>query len=183
MEEFKICDVRFRKIGIRNYWISECGDVINIKKNGEIYFMKPTLTNDMHLRIELKTDKGKSKKFFIHRLVYQAFVGELEEGKVIEHLNSIGYRNYYKNLRQSTQKENIRTCINQDRRVGNKKNIVVMNKSTGKIETWDIIKDLYNHLGIPVNNGSLQKLIKTSKFKQSYEFIKVVKVKRLSKAK
>lgn len=145
--------------------------------------MKSTLTNDMHLRIELKTDKGKSKKFFIHRLVYQAFVGELEEGKVIEHLNSIGYRNYYKNLRQSPQKENIRTCINQDRRVGNKKKYCCYEQIHRKNRNWDTIKVLYNHLGIPVNNGSLQKLIKTSKFKQSYEFIKAVKVKRLSKAK
>lgn len=37
MNEFNLCGVRFRKIGIRNYWVSECGDVVNIKSNGEIY--------------------------------------------------------------------------------------------------------------------------------------------------
>ena len=182
MNEFNLCGVRFRKIGIRNYWVSECGDVVNIKSNGEIYFMKPNLTRDGHLRIELIIKKGKAKKFFVHRLVYQAFVGDLDDEKVIEHLDSKGYRNYYKNLKQSTQKENIHTCIDQNRRVGNKKQIIVLNKTTGNIETWDRIKDLYNHLGIPINNGSLKKLIKKSKFKQSYEFIKTVKVKRLSKA-
>ena len=181
MNEFKLCGVRFRYTGIRNYYISECGDVASVTNN-KILLMKPTMTKDNHLRIELKIKKGKAKKFFIHRLVYSSFCGELKPDFVIEHLDSNGIRNYYKNLKQSTQKENIRTCIKQNRRVGNKKSIYVKNKLTGEIEIYPTIKDLYAELGIKNSNNSLNKLIKHSKFKQKYEFIKTVKVKRLSKA-
>jgi len=46
------------------------------------------------------------KKMWAHRLVYQAFVGELIEGMVINHIDHDELNNYYKNLEQITKRAN-----------------------------------------------------------------------------
>lgn len=52
MQEEIINNIRFRPTGIRNYWISENGDIIN--RDNKDALLKPFVTNDNHLRIELK---------------------------------------------------------------------------------------------------------------------------------
>jgi len=47
------------------------------------------------------------QRFFVHRLVYLMFVGPLEEGKVICHIDGNPKNNHFLNLLQATQKENI----------------------------------------------------------------------------
>lgn len=53
----------FRHTGIRNYWISEYGDIVNM--NIKPYkIMKQDTTNSGHKRIALKVEAGIEKKFF-----------------------------------------------------------------------------------------------------------------------
>lgn len=170
MKEMKFAGVRVRPTGIRNYWVSECGDVFNYV-DGELRLMKYFYTKDGHTRIELKIEKGVSKKFFVHRLVYKAFVGELEDGLVIEHKNSKPYSNYYKNLNQCTQSNNIKTAVKANRWNQNKKKVKLFDKRKEKYVTFDSIKEIYEKLSIPNNNNSLNKLLKHSKFKKRYDFI------------
>lgn len=47
------------------------------------------------------------QRFLVHRLVYLMFVGPLEEGKVICHIDGNPKNNHFLNLLQATQKENI----------------------------------------------------------------------------
>lgn len=170
MKEVLICGLRVRPIGIQNYWISEAGDVFN-KVGNDFRLMKPFMTKDKHMKIELKVKKGVGKKFFIHRLVYQSFVGDLRDGYVIEHKNSIPYQNYYKNLKQNTQSENIKTAVKAKHWNQNKKVIKVFNIKTSEYETYDSIKELYKKLNISYNSGSLKKLIKNHRFINTYIFI------------
>lgn len=167
--------IEFKHTGIRNYFISEYGDILN-KDNGII--LKPFVTKDNHLRIELKIAPNKPKKFFVHRLVYQAFIGELQRGFVIEHLDGNPLNNHYSNLKQSTQKENIHTAIKHKTFGSNNANyIIVKCKSSGDILKFDKIKDLIEYTGISIPNGALSKLKKHSKFKNNYEILEV-KTKR-----
>lgn len=50
---------------------------------------------------------GRFDKELVHRVIYRTFIGELEEGKVIRHLNDVPTDNRVSNLKQGTQKENM----------------------------------------------------------------------------
>ena len=173
-KEFILAGIRFRYTGIGKYWVSECGDVLSYYNN-KIKLLKPYITKEGYLRIELKVSPGKAKKFFVHRLVYKAFNGKLNDELVIEHLDSNPKRNYYKNLKQSTQSENIKTAINAGHWNQNKRKVLLYDYDKEEYIIFDSIKEVYTFLDIPLNNGSLNKLIKHSKFRNRFDFIKYIK--------
>lgn len=171
-----IYNMKFRPTGIRNYWVSEKGDVINLDfKNPKI--MKQDLTNvGGYARVELKVEKGSPKKFLIHRLVYQAFIGELKDGMVIEHLDGNCRNNHYTNLKQSTQKTNIETAIKHGSfGSNNKKTLLLYDKQLKKEVKFDKVKDVIEYLGLSIKNGSMTKLKKHSTFKNRFDIIEVKK--------
>ena len=69
--------------------------------------LKPVINNRGYAQVFLYK-KGVYKHELIHRLVYQAFKGELEDGLVIDHKNENQSNNKLENLQQITQGENIR---------------------------------------------------------------------------
>lgn len=104
-EEEKIIDERFRdykKIKLKNfkqsYYIDKFGNLYNSKgvllsksKNKDGYIM----TNNN----------------LVHRLVWEAFNGEIPEGMEIDHINTIRDDNRLENLRLVTHKENCNNPI------------------------------------------------------------------------
>ena len=165
--------MELKHTGIRNYYIYEDGTVLN-KDNGKI--LKQQQNKVGYMRVELKVQKGIPKKFSIHRLVYQAFVGELIDGMVIEHLDGDKTNNHYNNLKQSTQKQNIKTALNQGTfGMNNKKTIVVKELATGTIIEFKMVKDLIEYTGISIPNGSLNKLKSRKAFKDNFQILEVRK--------
>lgn len=161
----------YKPIGIRNYYIDEWGHILN-KDNGKI--LKPFKNRNGYLRVELKISPGVPKKFYIHRLVYQVFIGKLESDKVIEHLDGNQINNHYTNLRQSTQSTNIQTAIKHNTfGENNRKFIIIRDKNTGEILEFNKIKDLIIFLGLSIPNGALSKLKRHSRFKNNYEIVSV----------
>lgn len=65
-----------------------------------------------YLQVYLYKD-GKSTKFYVHRLVYEAFHGKRPEGMEINHIDEDKSNNSIKNLNLMTHKENANwgTCI------------------------------------------------------------------------
>jgi len=53
----------------------------------------------------------KEKAQYLHRLVYENFVGDIPEGKVIRHLNDDPSDNRLSNLEIGTQKDNVQDAI------------------------------------------------------------------------
>lgn len=68
--------------------------------------MKPFLDKDGYFRIALSINK-KQKKFYVHRLVHELYVGPLMIGEVCCHNDNNKTNNHYKNLRSDSQKNNI----------------------------------------------------------------------------
>ena len=161
----------FKKTSIGNYWISKDGEIINMnQKNPKI--LKQQTTWDGHKRIELY-ENGSSKKYYVHRLVYETYIGELIENFVIEHLDGNPSNNNYKNLKQSTQKENIDTALKQ-KRFGNNhsKKIIIKNIKTNEILEFDKIKDLAIFLDLSLTHYTyLKSIVKHNKFKNKYVII------------
>lgn len=161
----------YKYTGIRFYYISEFGEILS-DFNNKRKIMRPFVTSDGYLRIELKYKPGKAKKYSIHRLVYQTFVGELKEGFVIDHIDANRTNNHYTNLRLCTQKENIQNAI-RHKNFGNNnaKKITIRDKRTNDILNFNRIKDLIDFVGLPISNGSSTKLLNHSKFKKNYEVL------------
>lgn len=74
----------------------------NHPERHQLNYFKHEVCHAGHLRFNIKR-----QHYLVHRLVYLMFVGPLEEGKVICHLDGDPSNNHFSNLLQATQKENI----------------------------------------------------------------------------
>lgn len=85
------------------YLFSNYGDVYNIVTKK---YLNGSGITERYKRYKIINAEGTKKYVLIHRIVFELFVGKLEENLVIDHINRDRYDNYYKNLRQVSQVEN-----------------------------------------------------------------------------
>lgn len=176
MNEIILEGIRWRSTGIRSYYVSETGCVANIKFENEdikkMKILKLDVGRNGYRRAPLKYEVGKERKYLVHRLVYQAFVGELQEGMVIDHIDSNRSNNHYTNLRQVTQKENISHALHNGGFGGNHKcRIAVYDKELDTTTSYSSISDFLKHLGIG-QYDSINALNKYSKYKNRFEIVR-----------
>lgn len=86
------------------YQIDEYGNVNKRRGKG---FVKPTVDKDGYLRISFGTKENKTVNRSVHRLVYEAFIGEIPEGVTVDHIDSDKSNNHYTNLQLLSQVENV----------------------------------------------------------------------------
>lgn len=90
---------KFKPIpGLQDYLCSADGQIIN-KITG--YQYRHALVNGYH-RVSLN-----KKNYRVHRLVYSAWIGPLEDGKEIDHIDGNKDNNHYTNLRSVAHSENM----------------------------------------------------------------------------
>jgi len=87
------------------YQISNLGRVKSLRYNKE-RILKPGV-NSQGYHIVVLFINGIPKQFYIHRLVYQEFIGELIAGLVIDHLDNSPSNNNINNLQQVSQRKNV----------------------------------------------------------------------------
>ena len=116
------------------YYISNKGRIKNIKTNN---LLKGKVTSRGYIEWCLSTpDKmPKKKSYLAHRLVYQAFGGELKEGYVINHIDGDKTNNNINNLEQILPSENIKHSYYQL----NNSNL----KKVGKYDLEDNLIEVY----------------------------------------
>lgn len=163
-EEIIYKGIVYKYTGIRYYYISEDGEVISMRTS-KPYIMKAEISRDGYKRVPLKYEKGKERKYFVHRLVYKVFIGELIEGLVIDHIDGNRTNNNYLNLRQCSQKKNIENALAHNFGNNNARKVKIKVKATGEILEFNKVKDLIEYTGIPITNGNINALI------QHYDFI------------
>ena len=95
---------KVKQIGNTKYYITETGDVYSNKYN-KIRKLKPLNNGRRHFQVRLYYNK-KYKIHYIHRLVYEAFVGEIPENMTIDHIDGNPYNNRLDNLRLATIRKN-----------------------------------------------------------------------------
>ena len=87
-------------------------------KNGKRYvkekFLSINVNNEGYCQVSLTTTH-KSKLYFIHRLVAQAFIPNPENKPNVNHKDLNPYNNNYRNLEWCTQKENVKHAIENGR--------------------------------------------------------------------
>lgn len=106
-----------RQVDIKNfddYQITDDGRVWSKEKNK---FLKPYVGKNGYSQICLYKQK-KKKLCYIHRLVAEAFIDNLENKPCIDHINTLKNDNRVENLRWCTPKENYHNKITEERHKG-----------------------------------------------------------------
>ena len=111
--------VIYRSSYVENIYVSETGDAIRVnyyednRTIKDIFRPKQEHCNGGYRRIGyIKTSKTDKRHLLIHRLVYSAWGSEpLSPYLVIDHIDANPSNNNISNLRQVTQKENIRNAV------------------------------------------------------------------------
>lgn len=99
------------------YQVSNLGRVKNVNRDKVLstrYDEKGYCTSNLFIN-------GSGKNFRNHRLVYEAFIGEIPQELEIDHINTIRSDNRLENLRVVTHKENMNnpiTIVNMSGKVG-----------------------------------------------------------------
>jgi hypothetical protein len=126
-----------------------------VDRNGTVYStqqtrsrrlgpLKPEANTAGYYRVAL-TKNGKQKKFFVHRLVAQAFVPNSRSLPNVNHINADQHDNRADNLEWSSQKDNIAWS----RRLGNQSKDIptrATSLSTGEQKHYVCIKDAQRDL-------------------------------------
>lgn len=100
----KVDEIWKRIKNFPDYQISNYGRVKSFKqnkKNGKI--LKNSENSHGYFVVELFNEKRKVKK--IHKLVYEAFIENIENNECVHHKNENKLDNYFKNLNKLSKKE------------------------------------------------------------------------------
>ena len=77
-------DEEWRQIeGYPDYFVSDMGNVYSERSHK---VLTPVLQRDGYVRIALRNENG-PRLFHIQRLVVEAFIGEIDEGLEVNHIN------------------------------------------------------------------------------------------------
>lgn len=111
------------------YYVTHNGEVYNSKTGHQL---KPYKSDNNYLKVHLIID-GKAKNKFVHRLVYEYFVGKIPEGYEINHLNHVRTDNKLENLEVTNRKGNMTHAKIYGRTSTPKPRRPVFNEDTGEV--------------------------------------------------
>ena len=154
-----------------NYMVSNKGNVkslgrwVNYKNKGkrlkEEKIMNPSVDKDGYQRVGLWKNR-KVKYLRVHRLVYEAFVGDIPKGMQVNHINEIKSDNRLENLNLMTPKENT-NWGSRNERISKKqtngkcsKPVLQIDKNTNEIiAEFPSIREVERQLGIRKSDISM----------------------------
>lgn len=116
------------------YQISSCGLVFSSKSNK---YLKIDNSNSGRSAVKL-SNNGKYKKHYIHRLVAQAFVPNLDNKPQVDHIDGDHHNNHVTNLRWCTFDENISFREKQGLHTSKRKAVKYGNKEFPSIRSLAI---------------------------------------------
>ena len=91
------------------YGITSCGRVWSYRKKK---FLEPATRGNGYLCVNLYKD-GKMKKYYVHRLVAEAYIPNPENLPQVDHIDNDKTHNYVNNLQWITHKDNVRKSNNR----------------------------------------------------------------------
>lgn len=138
----------FKKI--KNYPEYEINDKGVVRRYGKI--KKQSVTPKGYLRIRLSKNCV-LKNFFVHRLVYETFIGEIPKGYYVNHIDENKQNNSVENLNLMTPKENDNWGT-RNSRIGRVSNKYILQKTfEGEvINKWNSSKKLLAKEGFSYDN-------------------------------
>ena len=144
-------DVFVRIENYPDYRAGSLGNVLSLKKNKE-KILKPIIGKDGYARVELCNENGK-RKFFVHRLIAEAFIPNPHNLKQVNHIDENKLNNAIDNLEWCTAKYNINFGTGIKKRASKSKKKVGRFSLNGKLlQVYDGLADAeragYTHSAI-----------------------------------
>ena len=126
-----------------NYFVSNFGNIKNSKTNR---ILKPSIHKKGYKLVVL-CKNGIRKTFKVHRLVGKAFLENVDDKPMIDHIDNNPANNNVKNLRWCSQKDNL---ANQGKQKNNKSGFkgVSFDKHANKYRAMISINGKLKHLGL-----------------------------------
>lgn len=157
----------FRRYKNTIYYVNKRGDVYSSFANR---LLKPYVDHDGYKRIDYYYD-NKQKHIKIHKMVYECWVGKIDNKKQISHRDDDKNNNHYTNLYLGSQKENIKDCIDNGHRVGNSQLLIIQNKKTKEILEFQPANKFIEYSGHNQSNKSLKRIFSRKWFVDNYEVL------------
>ena len=102
--------------GFENYKVNKQGVIVSKsrvskQKNGKNYtvkekIMKPQIDNTGYIVFGLRNSNKKTKKVYLHRILAESFIPNIENKPCVNHKDGVKYNNNLNNLEWCTYKEN-----------------------------------------------------------------------------
>ena len=169
IREFTLNNTCFKETIFNGYYITQNGDIAQIKfnKNGKLkkfLLMEHEITKNGYHRIEIN-----NKHYFIHRIVYQTWSNdELKNDMVVDHIDSNPSNNNIKNLRQVTQKKNIQNAIYHGNFGHNHNTVIeVYDNTKNEHNRYNSVKEFMIDIGAPeymIKHGGLSSIRKRKEY-------------------
>lgn len=139
------------------YQVSNLGRVRSLgnNKNRKEKILKHVLNDRGYPTVGL-CKNGKAKRCYVHRLVYEAFIGEIPEGMQINHKDENKENNVLSNIDTlMTCKENINWGTRNERAAKAKGKSVIQKNLDGKVvKIWPSANEVQRQLGYSQGNIS-----------------------------
>lgn len=131
------------------YEVSNKGRIKTTRRKGtQGGFKKFTTNQDGYYRVKLCKD-GKGRRTMVHRVVYEAFVGEIPKGLEINHIDENKTNNCVENLEAVTHLENVRHGTGIERMKAGLCKAVLQFTPDGKlVERHNSIKEAFEKTGV-----------------------------------
>lgn len=135
------------------YQVSSLGRVKSLERiTPQKHHIKERILNQIkvtggYLNVNLCKD-GKLKRFQVHRLVYQTFVGEIPEGMQVNHIDEDKTNNRVDNLNLMTPKENVNWGTRNERSAEkHSKQVIQYNLEGNEINRFPSTREVERTLG------------------------------------
>lgn len=128
------------------YQISNLGRVKSYKRNNII--LKPGKTKRGYMVVSLCSKKS-IKKVYIHRLVAQSFIKNINSFEQVNHIDGDKANNKVDNLEWVSAKDNVIHAYKNNLMIGRKTMIYQFDKKNNLINTYESISQASKELKIP----------------------------------
>ena len=169
MEDSIIIEGKLLKKYDEHYYVSEDGEVYSTYSRK---FLKQSRDHDGYPRVDIHQKHRK-----VHQLVYLTWVGEIPEGKQVNHYDDNKENNNYKNLYCGTQKQNRRDCIKNNTNVGNVFYLTLYDREKDKVITFCPANEFIAYCGHPNKGGGINRFFSKKWFRKRYEILEFKRVK------
>ena len=157
----------FKQYKDTKYYIDIDGNIYSGCSKKMINPMIRGKQNKRYPYIDINFGSGQ-KHCYVHKLVYETWIGEIPTGKLVLHKDDNQFNNNVNNLYLGNQKDNIRDCNDNQHGVGNLWLLTVHDNYTGDTMTFCPASDITVYANHPCKNGNVNRLFSRNWFKKRF---------------
>lgn len=182
METISIQGKTFKQYRCTKYYCDEDGRIFSDYSQKILTPMLRGDGNKQYPYIDVNFGNGQ-KHVPVHRIVYECWIGEIDNNLNVLHKDDDQFNNNFNNLYLGNQKENIKDCINNEHRVGNIWTLTVFDNQINKTITFCPASDFIKYCRHPCNNGAIKRFFDKNWFQKRYTIIDYYRCKSLDEKK